>query len=67
MEAFVNVVGRSEKLDGPPRFTVRTRQPFRYYPVHKPLTAGEISFAETHRYREATANRCHSPGTPLSL
>ena len=30
------------------------------------LTAGEMSFAETHRYEEATAKRCHSPGTPLS-
>ena len=30
------------------------------------LTAGEVSFAATHRYGEATAKRCHSPGTPLS-
>jgi hypothetical protein len=30
------------------------------------LTAGEISVAETHRYREATAKSRHSPGTPLS-
>ena len=30
------------------------------------LTAGKTSFAETHRYREATAKRRHSPGTPLS-
>ena len=30
------------------------------------LTAGEMSFAETHRYGDATAKRCHSPGTPLS-
>jgi hypothetical protein len=29
-------------------------------------TAGEVSFAETHRYGDATAKRCHSPGTPLS-
>jgi hypothetical protein len=28
--------------------------------------AGDISHAATHRYREATAKRCHSPGTPLS-
>jgi hypothetical protein len=31
------------------------------------LTTGEMSFAESHRYGEATANRCHWPGTPLSL
>jgi hypothetical protein len=30
------------------------------------LTAGEMSFAETHRYRDATAKSRHSPGTPLS-
>jgi hypothetical protein len=30
------------------------------------LTAGEISFAATHRYGDATAKSCHSPGTPLS-
>jgi hypothetical protein len=30
------------------------------------LTAGEMSFAESHRYREATAKSLHSPGTPLS-
>ena len=30
------------------------------------LTGGEMSFAETLRYGEATANRCHSPGTPFS-
>ena len=35
-------------------------------PGAQALTAGEISFAETHRYGEATADRCHSPGTPLS-
>ncbi len=33
---------------------------------HKRLTAGEMSFADTHRYADATAKRCHSPGTPLS-
>ena len=38
----------------------------RCHRVHKRLTAGEISFAATHRYVEATAERCHSPGTPLS-
>jgi hypothetical protein len=27
---------------------------------------GEVSFADTHRYGDATANRRHSPGTPLS-
>jgi hypothetical protein len=30
------------------------------------LMAGEMSFAEAHRYGEATATRRHSPGTPLS-
>jgi hypothetical protein len=30
------------------------------------LTAGGMHFAETHRYVEVTAKRCHSPGTPLS-
>jgi hypothetical protein len=30
------------------------------------LTAGEMSFAETHRYLEATAKSRHSPGTPLA-
>jgi hypothetical protein len=28
--------------------------------VHKLLTAGEISFAATHRYGEATAKRHHA-------
>ena len=32
----------------------------------KRFTAVEMSFAETHRYGEATAKRRHSPGTPLS-
>jgi hypothetical protein len=27
---------------------------------------GEVSFAETHRYGDATAKRRHSPGTPFS-
>ena len=30
------------------------------------LTAGEMNFAATHRYVDATAKSCHSPGTPLS-
>jgi hypothetical protein len=30
------------------------------------LTAGEMSFAEIHRYGEAMAKSRHSPGTPLS-
>ena len=34
--------------------------------LHKRLTAGEMNFAETHRYGDATAKRRHSPGTPLS-
>ena len=37
-----------------------------YHRVHKLLTAGEISFAATHRYGDATAKRRHAPGTPLS-
>ena len=35
-------------------------------PVHKRLRQGEISFAATHRYADATAKRCHTPGTPFS-
>ena len=38
----------------------------RTHRVHKRLRQGEISFAATHRYGEATAKRRHSPGTPLS-
>jgi hypothetical protein len=38
----------------------------RFHRVHKRLIAGETNFAETHHYREATAKRRHSPGTPLS-
>jgi integrase len=34
-------------------------------PGAQALTAGEMSFAETHRYGGATKSR-HSPGTPLS-
>jgi hypothetical protein len=26
-----------------------------------------MNFAETHLYADATAKRCHSPGTPLEL
>jgi hypothetical protein len=39
------------------------------HPCHrllKPLTAGQSRFAQTLHYGHATANRCHSPGTPLS-
>jgi hypothetical protein len=35
-------------------------------PGAQALTAGEISFAETHRYGEATADMRHPQGTPLS-
>jgi hypothetical protein len=40
-------------------------------PTHGHLVATvwprlHMSFAETHRYGQATAKRCHSPGTPLS-
>ena len=38
----------------------------RIHRVHKLLTAGAMSFARTHRYGDATAKRCHSPGTPFS-
>ena len=39
----------------------------RCHPVHKSLTAGQMSFPASHRYGEATAKRRHSPGTPLSV
>ena len=38
----------------------------RCHRVHERFKAGEMSFAEAHRYVEATVDRCHSPGTPLS-
>jgi hypothetical protein len=36
------------------------------YPDAQALTTDEMRFAEAHRYEEATAKRCHWPGTPLS-
>ena len=63
---------RSPDRDGPTRVMPRlchfSRQSFAesHSPGAQALTAGEMSFAATHRYGEATAKRCHSPGTPLS-
>ena len=38
----------------------------RTYRGTQTVTAGEVSFAETHRYEDVTAKSRHSPGTPFS-
>ena len=54
---------RGRATDG---FRLESISASRSHWVPKHLRADEMSFAESHRYGDATAKRRHSPGTPLS-
>ena len=63
--------GKSEASDLRGAGSIHRRQGQMFFddslsPGAQAVSAGDMGLAEIHRYGEATAKRCHWPGTPLS-